>query len=446
MLKQELFNCECQPYIASRVPYTLRYGRNYRNTLRDIDVISRLSGPELQTRITGQMARLVSHAYRTIPFYRDFYDTHGFKPQSVKGFDDLQQIPVVSKKELQQVALGNRSGDPRRCRKANTGGTTGQPLDFYVPKISDAFEYAHMHAIWRRADYKPTELKLSFRGENLGSQAFIYRIGQNEVVLNTYVPAAKQCEAIQEHMCGFPSVRYLHGYPSLVARFCDALIDFPKLKLTLQENVKGVFLGSEFPAPHYREKIKEVFNIPVLSWYGHTERAVLAGELQHEYEYEPFLTYGYAEAVADGSGRFKLVATGFSNPVSPFIRYDTGDHIEPVRQDAGILKSFRIKEGREAEEVFDRNGNPISLTGLIFGRHHAIFNHVQHLQVEQRDPGKIVVWITSPETQDWSGLFDASGLELAVEFKTRKEPYRSGTGKVPLLIRCKHYCKSGEEK
>ena len=90
-----------------------------------------------------------------------------------------------------------------------------------IQEVADAFEYAHMHKIWDQAAYKPTDLKLSFRGENLGDLPLVYRIGQNEIVMNTYMSAEEQCRYLFDNTGAYPAVKYLHGYPSLVARFCE---------------------------------------------------------------------------------------------------------------------------------------------------------------------------------------------------------------------------------
>ena len=268
----------------------------------------------------------------------------------------------------------------------------------------------------------------------MGGRSWAYRIGQNELTLNTYLTVAEQCVVLAKIIKDFPAIRFLHGYPSLIARFCDAVNEYPELKRRLSRRLKGIFLGSEFAAPPYRAMMRRAFKVPIVSWYGHSERAVLAFERSEAFLYEPFLSYGYAEAVPDGFGRHKLMATSFSNPVCPFIRYDTGDYIEPVDVSDGILRAFRIKEGRDAEEVYDRKGHPISLTGLIFGRHHEIFNHAQHLQVEMLAPGRILLWITAPHSKDWKLLFDSTGLDMEVEYKTIPEPIRASSGKIPLLV------------
>ena len=97
-------------------------------------------------------------------------------------------------------------------------------------------------------------------------------------------------------------------------------------------------MGSEFPAPAYRNKIESILSIPTVSWYGHTERCVLAGDhLSRPYEYYPFHTYGFVEAVQAQDGEYSLVATSFHNHTSPFIRYDTEDRILPLSFDGRYL-------------------------------------------------------------------------------------------------------------
>src|SRR5690606_8345135 len=143
----------------------------------------------------------------------------------------------------------------------------------------------------------------------------------------------------------------------------------------LSDNLEGVFLGSEYPHAHYRNVIEEVFNVKTISWYGHTERAVLAYEKNEKFKYEPFNTYGFAEAVEIDCDNYQLIGTSYYNFAPPLIRYNTNDIISDVAIEDGILKSFRITKGREGEFVIDRNNKKINLTGLIFGRHHEIFNH-----------------------------------------------------------------------
>jgi phenylacetate-CoA ligase len=161
----------------------------------------------------------------------------------------------------------------------------------------------------------------------------------------------------------------------------------------------------------------------------------LAGELFQKFEYVPFLSYGYAEAIKKDD-YYHLVGTCFDNYAAPFIRYDTEDLINPNLNKNGLLESFEIKEGRVGEFVVDKNNKMISLTGLIFGRHHKLFDMVDFIQVKQKNPGEIVVYYSNSSIiENPNALFDSSNLNLDLIFQQIKEPYKTPLGKIPLLIK-----------
>jgi len=292
-----------------------------------------------------------------------------------------------------------------------------------------------MHAIWATLGYRYTDEKITIRGKNIGNRFYKYNFNQNEFLINAYAPLQENlhacCELITKR-----NIKWIHGYPSSVYSFLRELesVDSVLFEILLSK-VKGVFLGSEFPAPQYRKYIEQHCKLKTISWYGHSEMAVLAPEREPGSGiYYPFHSYGYAEAVRDGDS-YRLIATSTHNFASPFIRYDTGDLIEPTFND-GLLESFRIKEGRNSDSVVDKNGRSISLTGLIFGRHHEAFGHSEHVQVKQPAPGKIEILVTSKEPRDnWTELFDFSNAYFDVSFTQIGAPVRTPLGKVQLLLK-----------
>src|SRR5690606_13395056 len=101
--------------------------------------------------------------------YRDFYRKGGFKPSSITSLLDWQEIPIVTKQDLQLIALNDRIISGRKGMKINTGGTSGQPLEFYLENRAFAREWAHMHYIWKAHGYDAKHLKLTFRGKHFDS-------------------------------------------------------------------------------------------------------------------------------------------------------------------------------------------------------------------------------------------------------------------------------------
>ena len=422
------------------VPYSWRLGRKYTETRREIEEFSTLQKEEQREYIFQRIRGIVEHAYDNIRFYRSHYEEYNFSPEALKDFDDIQQIPIVTKDDLRQWRLEERSHVETDQVKMNTGGTSGSPLHFYLDRNAFAREWAHMHNIWESLGYQRTDRKLTIRGANVGDRPYKYNAVHNEYIINTYKPF-KDTESSILELAKEKDIKYIHGYPSAIyefARYCQR--SAPKLVNELSSTLRGVLLGSEYPAPVYRETIDEVFDGQSLSWYGHSEMAVFAPERSSEYVYEPMHTYGYSEAVPGEEGEHRLLGTSYYNTASPFIRYDTGDRVGKVDMEDGILQAFEITAGRVGEFITDQSGHRISLTGLIFGRHHEIFEYAQFVQVRQDEPGRATIVVT-PSSEiarvgaiEWYELFDDTNVDIDINVEVVDSPVRSPQGKVKLLV------------
>lgn len=414
-----------------KLPMGLRLGLEYNvHTKQTIATSSVIRSTQL-----ALISRLASFAQKETLFYRTFFEGYDVHAEAIKSFIDFERFPIVSKPDLQKFTLEDRGVRRLALKRSNTGGTTGQPLDFYLEKTAYAREWAHMHKIWATLGYRYTDEKITIRGKNIGSRFYKYNFNQNEFLINAYAPLQENLVACRE-LITKRNIQWIHGYPSSVYSFLRELESLDAVLFeVLIKKVRGVFLGSEYPAPQYRNYIERHCGLKSISWYGHSEMAVLAPEREPGSGiYYPFHSYGYAEAVPNGDS-YRLVATSTHNFASPFIRYDTGDLIEPTFKD-GLLECFRIKEGRNSDNVIDKNGRPISLTGLIFGRHHRAFDHSEHVQVKQDAPGEIEILVTSKESRDnWADLFDFSNAFFDVHFTQIDSPIRTPLGKVQLLLK-----------
>lgn len=402
------------PSIGTRlafVDYNYRLGRSYSHIKQSV------LKPRSRDYLFCKVKVLVKQSQSNIPFYRDFYEEKGFDSSRLSCFGDLVEIPIVTKADLQKYDFYDRVFG--NGIETNTGGTSGQPLKLMLDGNAYAREWAHMHAIWERLGYKTTSPKLTFRGMNLGNRTIKYNFVHNEFQVNAYCGFDQLVSSLGK-VLGRYSIEYLHGYPSGIFEFLKRLeqVDF-ELLVKLRANLKGVFFGSEYPAPMYRDYIEAILNVSTISWYGHSEMAVLSPEID-KYLYAPFQSYGYAESV-EIDGKQHLVGTTYNNSVGPLIRYDTGDIIEPVSYNDGILEAFRISEGRIGEIVIDRNGRRISLTALIFGRHHKLFEYVDFIQVSQKKAGHLTVIVTSSDQSlVCEDLFDGEGMSMNINFKIVK--------------------------
>jgi len=88
------------------------------NARRSPAVIRRIQERKLQA--------LVAHAFRSVPFYRQLYREAGFDPFSIKSFEDLAQLPPVSKKDLLERPLAEviaAGVSPEECESASSSGS-----------------------------------------------------------------------------------------------------------------------------------------------------------------------------------------------------------------------------------------------------------------------------------------------------------------------------------
>lgn len=413
----------------SVIPFKYRLGSAYEKFRAQSILITD------QESIFNEVKGLIIHAENNIEFYKVFYKNNNFNSEMLKTFNDLQKIPILTKADLQQVEFDDRITDINAGIITNTGGTSGQPLKLMLDNSAYAREWGHMHTIWDKLDYKTSCIKLTLRGMNLGDKPLNYNFIHNEFQVNAYCKFEEVVSALDKTLQHY-KIEYLHGYPSGIYEFIKQLEQSnPDVFCKLTKNLKGVFFGSEYPAPIYRVYIEKALDVPTISWYGHSEMAVLAYEKEQAFVYHPFQSYGFTESV-DIDGKQHLVGTTIHNTVGPLIRYDTGDIIEPLTYENGLLASFKVSEGRTGEFVIDNSGRNISLTALIFGRHHELFSQADFIQVKQDAVGILTVYVTTLDPNlDCENLFDSEGIDMKINFKIVNKPFKTKAGKVPLIVK-----------
>jgi phenylacetate-CoA ligase len=410
-------------------------GRSYSKSK---SVIKNYEGWNIQQRqqfVFNCIRQNTEYAYANIPFYHDYYDENNFNPSELKTFIDIRRIPSISKSTLLEYPVDIRSCQTKGAIKVNTGGSSGHTLDFYKDKdIMENHVNAHMTTIWMKLNYQNSELKLVLSGANTVKDGIDFCFRSNSIRLDTYKEFDQSAGKLKKIAKKSP-IRFLHGYPSIIyefALYCDEYDH--DLREILRKSLKGAFLGSEYPHTVFRDKIEQIFDIETVNWYGHTEGAVLAWEKNEKYRYYPFQTYGFAEMTDEGY----LMASTYYDKASPFIRYNTEDKISDAEIKDGFLISFGIEKGRSGEFITDRNGKKISLTALIFGRHHRLFNTCSHIQICQREIGKAdVLYILKEGCIDFMPelLFDGSNIEMQFSFKRLNNPIKTKSGKLNLLVK-----------
>jgi phenylacetate-CoA ligase len=264
------------------------------------------------------------------------------------------------------------------------------PVGFYLQKgISRPKETAFLEAAWKRGGYFDGARLAVLRGDVTTSRSngaiCSYDGTRDWLMLSSFHLTAECLPAYLIELEKFkPDL--LHAYPSSALMLAEQL---QKAGRKWELPLHGILCGSERITEPQRKLLESVFGCRVFSWYGHSERVVLAagGRKSNHYYFVP--QYGFAEfGPPNAEGLREVIGTSFHNFVMPFIRYRTGDYVR-LADDASAFEypvpAASEIAGREQEFLLTATGRKISLTA--FNMHDSIFDDLYAVQFFQDRPG-----------------------------------------------------------
>jgi phenylacetate-CoA ligase len=430
---------------ARVVPFGWRVGPVYRSTLRFLLESDRWPAEALAAHQDERLGALLEGAIRRVPAYERYRPLLGRPVRHI-----FKDIEPVSKQDIQ--ADPGRYLDPTMPASAlyetSTGGTSGQPLRILLDKRGFQIEWAFMVAQWMRAGYRPGMRKATFRGVSFpGGQLWQENPVYDELQFSPFTMSEANLPRYAARLAAY-APDFLYGYPSalsLLARYYEAH------PVPSPPPVRALLCGSENVREGQREYLERVFKARFYSWYGMSEKVILAGECESSPLYHAFPQYGITE-VLDGRGELsdapgaegELVGTGFVNTAMPFIRYRLGDHARI--EGLGCARCGRAHlllgpvRGRWVQEmVVGRTGAKISLTAL--NMHGKVFEGVRRFQFHQKVPGRVTLRLVAAASfgeADVARIQDAlvkkTGDEVAWSVETVTDLSLSPRGKGVFLV------------
>jgi len=267
-----------------------------------------------------------------VPYYRDLFERAGFVPQSVRGTVDLAALPLLGKPEIRDNADRLKAEGHGPLTRYNTGGSSGEPLIFYMGKGRKSHDVA---AKWRATrwwdvDIGDRELVVWGSPIELGAQDRIRRL-RDGLLRSHLLPAFEMSERnLERFVEAIRATRpvMLFGYPSslsLIARHARARnVDLGHL------GIRVVFVTSEKLYAEQRALISEVFACPVANGYGARDAGFIAhecpsGSLHISAEDIVVETVGTDGRHTQPGEAGEIVVTHLATADFPFVRYRTGD-------------------------------------------------------------------------------------------------------------------------
>lgn len=385
--------------VGNQFGYGLRYGKSFSKVYEELRETEFFSEEELDNIVKEKLIEQIKYAYKYVPYYRENYNENDVK--TMDSLSDIERFPFIDKeivKSNEDQFISDKFKKSELIQK-KTSGSTGMPLAIYMNKDTTLKEWAFVVHIWERIGFTSKSSRILMREIEDKNKGICYFDGlKNElrIDISNMTPENMEiyCKAIERY-----KPDYIHGYPSATLQLCKFIE-----KRGIKHQFKGVLPSSEGMSKEEVNYIKRVLNCPCLSFYGHTERLVMAGQCECSecYHVEPL--YGYCELI-DKNGEVireegktgEIVATGFCNTGMPLIRYKTGDLAEWSLKKCSCGRNYKLLkklEGRTTEYLVDCNNNKISLTAFRYSFYE---QHVNSFQFYQDEPGKVFVRIIPEE-------------------------------------------------
>jgi phenylacetate-CoA ligase len=423
-------------------------GRSTFRAYRELMHTQWFNHEQLRELQLTKLRELLAIALNGTPAYADLADVdRSWRPVSL---EDLRDLPLLDKATISanRERLVNRSvpGGPQRY---NTGGSTGEPLIFYLDKRREAYDKAarmRSHHWWgiRTGDREayiwgsPVELSKQDR-----LKRFRDRI-TNELLLSAFDLSEDNIGSYVERLRRFrPSA--LFGYPSSITLLCKLtrrarydLTDLP---------VQVVFSTAEVLYDHQREIISESFGgAPVANGYGSREGGFIAHECPEGHMHitsENIIVEFIRDAqVVPPGGDGEIVLTHLDNYAMPFIRYRTGDIGSASKELCPCgrgLEVMQIVKGRATDFIITPDGRWVHGLALIY-----VLREIPGLreyQIVQNDVDSICVRVvpdgTFPEDgvkRILTGVVKRLGSDVGVSIEQVKQIAPEASGKFRYVI------------
>lgn len=380
------------------LPFSLRYGSVYRETLAFLRESEGWSADRLLDYQVSSFRNLVDHAMQHVPYYRELYSEHGISAPDIRTLDDILHVPLLDKEVLRsnREALRAENYPSSAFQYHTTGGSTAHPVGLYWEAARTVpMEKAFMKRQfgWVGYDFGRDRVA-NLRGIPPSEAKPFEVVARRELRLSSYDLTPERMSLYAEAIRSF-SPPVFQAYPSSALIFATFLLE----KGISLPSIRLVLCGSEQLFDWQRDTISRAFGAPVHSWYGQSEYVAFASECKFSSEYHFHPEYGLAEVIQSdgiraGAGEMgEIIGTSFLNRAFPLIRYRTED-LATVSTSPSCscgrpyLRVSRI-DGRIQEMIVSRHGNLVSMTAI--NMHDDTFDSLKQFQFVQNEVGRLVL-------------------------------------------------------
>jgi phenylacetate-CoA ligase len=413
------------------IPFTLTQTKVFHQNYQFLKKSEKWSPEQIREWQFQKIKTVIETAADSVPYYQRIFKKIGFEVGDFKSLDVLRQLPTISKLDVKAnlTDLISTKAKKRDLVECFTGGSTGNPMRFYVDREKFEMELSFFYYIWEKYGYKIGDRCILLKGNKLANTSrnrfHCFDNEYNYLRLDSdYLSDVEYLRYYDDPIKKF-GAKVLFGYPSSVF---DMAKDYARSNLTPPQ-FDLVLLASENTYDDQLAFIQEVFQAKKIFFhYGHTEE-VLLGFKHFQNNYLGFMPqYGHFELldvdgreIAEEGAVGEIVGTGYSKNM-PFIRYRTIDYARYTNYRADdfmrTYPSVKNIEGKLQEYVVTKDKRLVSI-GSIGAAHFKVMANVVENQYYQDKEGELIFRIKQSRNEP----VDERQLKLIREELEKKLEY-----------------------
>lgn len=373
---------------------------HYYDTLQRTQWLEPARIRELQEE---KLRRIVRHAYREVPYYRQRMQSLRLLPDDIRTLDDLQKLPFLTKDDVRKnlyFDILSESHDRNDILRVTTSGSTGEPFVCYADRAQLELRWAATLRSQEWTGYRFGDPTVRLWHSALGmTPSQVIRERADALLCNrTFIPVFGFSEATLAS-----AVRTLASTrPVLLDGYAEAL-DLLSRYVSSRDEVKlriGAVMSSAQTLPaESRTSIERTLGCRVFDKYGSREFSGIAYECEahtgHHVVAEGFIVEILREGRPAAPGELgEVVVTDLNNACLPFLRYRIGDlaiAMDPAERCACGRGLPRIGEIEGRVQSIVRGVNGAYLPGSFFAHYLKELDHaIRRYQIVQERPGELL--------------------------------------------------------
>ncbi|MBD3216952.1 MAG: hypothetical protein GF310_01655 [candidate division Zixibacteria bacterium] len=276
-----------------------------------------------------RLKELVRHAQANVPFYRELYGKHGINAENIKTFEDFSQLPVLTKKALQNNFEALKADNIKKFDPipGSTSATSAGATKFLRSAYLEAYRKAVVWRFFNEYGYHFREKRVNITNPinfDPNAPVFEYDKLENELIIDTAHLMALRFEKAYDAILSFKP-RLVWAHANMLGPLAEYALrnDLPPVESELVATFAIKF------EPHVRRMVEKVFKGRYFEYYGNRENTIAAWGDNSEKFFE-VSEYCHLELDTRAScGRENegdLITTSLHNYAFPLIRYHSEDY------------------------------------------------------------------------------------------------------------------------